>query len=74
MQRALELTRSGAIKTPALHAKASESESLYHPEELHLVPNYQDSEHRLYLNRHASKANDIGDDNALATTTSTSAI
>ena len=74
MQRALDPTLSDATETPAFYPKIREWGSLYPSAELHLLPNYQDSEHHLYANRHASKASDFGKDNALMAATSTSAM
>lgn len=65
MLRAREPSPLDVARMSALKARVSESQSLYRLAKLHLVPSSQDSEHHLYVNRGASQASDLDDDNAL---------
>ena len=56
-----------ATEASALKARISRSESLYHPAEMHLDPNSQDSEQHLYVNLGAFKGSDFDNNNALVT-------
>lgn len=66
-QRALLPTSLDTAETAALKARISNLENLYHPAEMRLVPNSQDSEHHSYVNRGDSHASGLDNDNALIT-------
>lgn len=67
MLRARKPSPLDATGMSALKAMVSESQRFYRLAKLHLVPSSKDSEHHLYVNRGASKASDLDNNNALVT-------
>lgn len=64
-QRALLPTSLDTVEIAALKARITNLEDLYQSTEIHLVPKSQDSEHHSYVNRGASHASDLDNNNAL---------